>query len=172
MEAAELKKNSRVQKVVVTGCLAQRYSTELAGENRHGCKEAIGVCLNDNPPSTCIGLHLQRYAFRQRLLALVPALLPVVPGLWLYSLRLECNNGSENNTCAVSLPEADYIVGFQNYGGLPATLRNALQPATGRGGDAEARVQVGAHTGTRSSCHANHTFGQCGVFGHLLCMRL
>jgi ribosomal protein S12 methylthiotransferase len=32
MEAAELKKDGRVQKVVVTGCLAQRYSIELAGE--------------------------------------------------------------------------------------------------------------------------------------------
>ena len=32
MEAAELKKDGRVKKVVVTGCLAQRYADELAGE--------------------------------------------------------------------------------------------------------------------------------------------
>ncbi len=32
MEASELKKDGQVQKVIVTGCLAQRYSTELAGE--------------------------------------------------------------------------------------------------------------------------------------------
>lgn len=54
MEAAELKKNSRVQKVVVTGCLAQRYSTELAGEHYHGCKETIGASLSDNTPTTRI----------------------------------------------------------------------------------------------------------------------
>ena len=32
MEAAELKKSGRVKKVVVTGCLAQRYADELAGD--------------------------------------------------------------------------------------------------------------------------------------------
>lgn len=44
--------------------------------------------------------------------------------------------------CAESLPEADYVVGFQNYSGLPATLRNALQPSASSTGDAEQRVQV------------------------------
>lgn len=34
MEASELRKEGKLQKVVVTGCLAQRYSTELAGEVR------------------------------------------------------------------------------------------------------------------------------------------
>ncbi|EIE24277.1 MiaB-like tRNA modifying enzyme [Coccomyxa subellipsoidea C-169] len=76
MEASELKKDGQVQKVIVTGCLAQRYSTELAE----------------------------------------------------------------------SLPEADYVVGFQNYSSLPATLRNALQPTANAGGLAEARVQVGEST--------------------------
>lgn len=28
--------------------------------------------------------------------------------------------------CAESLPEADFVVGFQRYEGLPATLRSAL----------------------------------------------
>lgn len=32
MEAAQLKQNGQVKKVVVTGCLAQRYAEELAGE--------------------------------------------------------------------------------------------------------------------------------------------
>ncbi len=27
---------------------------------------------------------------------------------------------------AESLPEADFVVGFQNYGGLPSILQNAL----------------------------------------------
>ncbi|KAK9906538.1 hypothetical protein WJX75_003709 [Coccomyxa subellipsoidea] len=76
MEAAELKKDGRVQKVVVTGCLAQRYSIELAE----------------------------------------------------------------------SLPEADFVVGFQNYSGLPTTLRNALQSTTSTSGHAESRVQVGEST--------------------------
>ena len=31
MEAAQLKQNGQVKKVVVTGCLAQRYADELAG---------------------------------------------------------------------------------------------------------------------------------------------
>ena len=43
---------------------------------------------------------------------------------------------------AESLPEADFVVGFQNYSGLPTTLRNALQPTTSTSGQAEARVQV------------------------------
>ena len=29
-------------------------------------------------------------------------------------------------SCAESLPEADFVVGFQNYAGLPATLQSAL----------------------------------------------
>ena len=32
LEAAQLKQDGRVRKVVVTGCLAQRYSQDLAGE--------------------------------------------------------------------------------------------------------------------------------------------
>ena len=31
LEAAELKQDGRIRKVVVTGCLAQRYSQDLAG---------------------------------------------------------------------------------------------------------------------------------------------
>lgn len=34
MEAAQLKKHGQVKHVVVTGCLAQRYSEELAGERQ------------------------------------------------------------------------------------------------------------------------------------------
>lgn len=34
MEAAQLKQDGRVKKVVVTGCLAQRYADELAGDGR------------------------------------------------------------------------------------------------------------------------------------------
>lgn len=43
---------------------------------------------------------------------------------------------------AESLPEADFVVGFQNYSGLPTTLRNALQSTTSTSGHAEPRVQV------------------------------
>ncbi len=57
MEAAELKKSSRIQKVVVTGCLAQRYSTELAGENHYGCKETNVVRIVDNPPRLGFPAH-------------------------------------------------------------------------------------------------------------------
>ncbi len=174
MEAAELKKNSRVQKVVVTGCLAQRYSTELAGEHYHGCKETIGASLSDNTPTTrilspaCIaklhgwrapsGIDACSFASGTRPLALL--------------FRMQCGKWLQNATCAESLPEADYIVGFQNYGSLPATLRNALQPATRRGGDAEARVQVGAFMRTTSTWLADHTYGHCGVSWTLKCMRL
>ncbi|GAB4822474.1 hypothetical protein N2152v2_009520 [Parachlorella kessleri] len=56
IEAAQLKEEGKVKKVVVTGCLAQRYSEELAEQ----------------------------------------------------------------------LPEADLVVGFQNYGGLAASLRGLL----------------------------------------------
>ncbi|CAK0736131.1 hypothetical protein CVIRNUC_000696 [Coccomyxa viridis] len=82
MEAAELKKDGRVKKVVVTGCLAQRYADELAE----------------------------------------------------------------------SLPEADFVVGFQNYAGLPATLQSALgtdlHPASTVEQDYQRhqRVQVGEAT--------------------------
>ena len=34
MEAAQLKQDGQVKKVVVTGCLAQRYADELAGMHR------------------------------------------------------------------------------------------------------------------------------------------
>ena len=40
MEAAQLKQEGHIKKVVVTGCLAQRYADELAGESahsRHAC---------------------------------------------------------------------------------------------------------------------------------------
>lgn len=33
MEAAQMKQDGKAQRVVVTGCLAQRYSGELAGED-------------------------------------------------------------------------------------------------------------------------------------------
>ena len=32
MEAAQLKAGGKAQRVIVTGCLAQRYSQDLAGE--------------------------------------------------------------------------------------------------------------------------------------------
>lgn len=34
LEAAEMKQNGQTKKVIVTGCLAQRYSHNLAGGNR------------------------------------------------------------------------------------------------------------------------------------------
>lgn len=37
MEAAQLKADGKAQRVIVTGCLAQRYSQDLAG------KDAVGL---------------------------------------------------------------------------------------------------------------------------------
>jgi hypothetical protein len=43
--------------------------------------------------------------------------------------------------CAESLPEADFVVGFQSYSELPAVLQNALSPS-GAQNAAQRRVQV------------------------------
>ena len=39
IEAAQLKEEGKVKKVVVTGCLAQRYSEELAGGGCMTCAQ-------------------------------------------------------------------------------------------------------------------------------------
>ena len=51
MEAAELKKDGRVKKVVVTGCLAQRYANELAGE-------CLLLSAGQAVPSHTAGIHV------------------------------------------------------------------------------------------------------------------
>jgi ribosomal protein S12 methylthiotransferase len=79
MEAARLKKDGLVKRIVITGCLAQRYSEELAE----------------------------------------------------------------------SLPEADLVVGFQNYGSLSASLRDVLGAVPDIDMDEytqRSRVQVGEAT--------------------------
>ena len=43
MQAAQLKADGKAQRVIVTGCLAQRYSEDLAG--------------TPLPPYTCLGIH-------------------------------------------------------------------------------------------------------------------
>ena len=52
MEAAQLKQNGQVKKVVVTGCLAQRYADELAGVHLlcHTIQvaTAAAICLSHN----------------------------------------------------------------------------------------------------------------------------
>ena len=50
MEAAELKKQGRVKKVVVTGCLAQRYGDELAGD-------CLLLTAGQVVPSHTAGIH-------------------------------------------------------------------------------------------------------------------
>ena len=43
MQAAQLKADGKAQRVIVTGCLAQRYSEDLAGDtplHGHTCMEA------------------------------------------------------------------------------------------------------------------------------------
>ena len=50
MEAAQLKQEGHVKKVVVTGCLAQRYADELAGESAHPCHTG---CFLSCRPSIC-----------------------------------------------------------------------------------------------------------------------
>lgn len=48
----------------------------------------------------------------------------------LQACRLVLQLGLFTLCCGVaeSLPEADYVIGFQNYGGLPSILQNALSP--------------------------------------------
>ena len=43
MQAAQLKADGKAQRVIVTGCLAQRYSEDLAG--------------TPLPPYTCLGIQ-------------------------------------------------------------------------------------------------------------------
>jgi len=51
MQAAQLKADGKAQRVIVTGCLAQRYSEELAGcignctdSNASDCRMILNIC--------------------------------------------------------------------------------------------------------------------------------
>lgn len=85
MQAAQLKADGKAQRVIVTGCLAQRYSQDLAGN---------------------IPLHVQSW---QR-----PKLSRVA-----VVIKLPC-------VASEQLPEADMVMGFQNYSSLPRHLRGML----------------------------------------------
>lgn len=115
MQAAQMKTDGKAQRVIVTGCLAQRYSEDLAGtillarqsDWTADCTAKLRLHSQSFPPS--IISKLAKSACTSAQLAGLHAANKV---LWRWN--------------AEQLPEADMIMGFQNYSSLPRHLRGML----------------------------------------------
>ena len=94
MQAAQLKADGKAQRVIVTGCLAQRYSEDLAGDT------PLHIVVQH-----CIAT--ESYGSQHDHKVTVELLT-----FWFGD--------------AEQLPEADMVMGFQNYSSLPRHLRGML----------------------------------------------
>lgn len=59
MQAAQLKADGKAQRVIVTGCLAQRYSQDLAGNTRTAYA-IISMAMAQASNRTQVGRHSHR----------------------------------------------------------------------------------------------------------------